>query len=352
MTNGIDVKELGTSSELCETCVEGKQTRLPHQTERIRAKRPLELVHSDLRGPIDVTSYDGKKYLLTFIDDFTHFTAAYMLKTKSEVLRHFKMFQSMAEARFNLKVSRFRCDNGREYISNEIRQYFEDCGIQFEFTIRYTPQQNGVAERMNRTITEKARCMILLSGMSKVFWSEAVLTTVHLINRCPTNALKNKLPAEFWYEERPNLQKLRVFGCIAYLHIPKELVNGKFEPRSKRCRMVGYCTHGYRLWCLEDNKIILGRDVVFNESRFTLDTEDFYNNLEHTEEAVQTRKIVNSGGEGEAPSDEGDEYYHDAEEEEENQRGSALEDRTQNLRRSARERNRPKYLHDYTVLAL
>ena len=72
-------------------------TRLPYQTQRTRVKRPLELVHSDLCGPIDVTSFDGKKYLLTFIDDFTHFTTAYTLKAKSEVLRHFKMFQSMAE---------------------------------------------------------------------------------------------------------------------------------------------------------------------------------------------------------------------------------------------------------------
>lgn len=168
----------------------------------------------------------------------------------------------MAQARFNLKISRFRCDNGREYISHEICQHFEDCGIQFEFTIRYTPQQNRVAEKMNRTIIEKARCMILHSKMSKVFWSEAVLAAVYLINRCPTNALKDRLPAELWYGERPDLRKLRVFGCVAYLHIPKELVNGKFESRSKRCKLVGYCANGYRLWCPEDNKIILGHDIV------------------------------------------------------------------------------------------
>lgn len=90
MTDGIDVKELETSSELCETCVEGKQTRLSHRTERIRAKRPFDLVHSDLCGPIDVASFDGKKYLLNFIDDLTHdFTVAYTLKVKLGVLRHF-----------------------------------------------------------------------------------------------------------------------------------------------------------------------------------------------------------------------------------------------------------------------
>lgn len=247
MASGMDVKELETSLELCETCVEGKQTRLPHQTHRIRAKRPLELIYSDLCGPINITSFGGKRYLLTFIDDFTHFTVAYTLEAKSEVLRHFKMFQSLAEAHFNLKISRFRCDNGREYLSTETRQYFEDCGIQFKFTIPYTPQQNGVAERMNRTIMEKARCMILHSKMNKIFWSEAVIAAVYLINRCPTNAMKDKLPAELWYGEKPDLRKLRVFGCVALLHIPKELINGKLESRSKRCRLMGYCTNGYRL---------------------------------------------------------------------------------------------------------
>lgn len=104
---------------------------MPHQTERIRVKRLLELVHSDLCGPIDVISYEEvpyhrKRYLLTFIDDFTHFTVAYALNTKSGVLRHFKAFQAMAEAHFNVKISRFICDNSRKYISKEIRQHFED----------------------------------------------------------------------------------------------------------------------------------------------------------------------------------------------------------------------------------
>ncbi|EZA62315.1 Copia protein [Ooceraea biroi] len=117
----------------------------------------------------------------------------------------------MTEAHFNTKLSRFRCDNGREYISHEIKDIFEESGIQFEFTIRYTPQQNGVAERMNRTIAEKIRCMLLESGTQKCLWTEAVLTAVYLINRSLTEALKNKVPAELWYGSLPNLKKLRIF---------------------------------------------------------------------------------------------------------------------------------------------
>jgi transposase InsO family protein len=168
--------------------VEGKQTKLPHTQERKRAHRPLELIHSNLFGPVNPQSYDGKRFVLSFIDDNTHFTVVYLLKSKSEVSQCFKKYEAMATAHFGLKISRFRCDNGGEYISSELKEMFEEKGIQFEFTIHYTPQQNGVAERMNRTIVEKARCMLLESGLKKGFWTESVLTAVYLINRSPTAA--------------------------------------------------------------------------------------------------------------------------------------------------------------------
>jgi len=95
--------------------------------------------------------------------------------------------------------------------------------------------------------------------MSKIFWSEAVIVAIYLINRSPISAFpKGKLPAELWFGGKQDFRKMRIFGCIVYLHIPKELVNGKFESRSKHCKMIRYCANGYRLWCPEDNKIILG----------------------------------------------------------------------------------------------
>lgn len=133
---------------MCEIFVTGKQTRMPHNQYRIRARNPLPLVHSDLLGPI-TESYNNKKYILKFIDDYSHFTVAYALEHKSETFKHFKKYETMSTAHFNRKISGFRCDNGREYISQEMKNHFEQRGIQFEFTIRYTPQQNGVAERMN-----------------------------------------------------------------------------------------------------------------------------------------------------------------------------------------------------------
>ena len=145
--------------EKCVACIEGKQAQMPHNEKRARATRPLQLIHSDVVGPMSPTSYDNKRYLVTFIDDCTHFMAVYAMEAKSEAFSYFRIFEAMATAHFGTKVSRFQCDNGGEYVSKEMKEHFERKGIQIEFTIRYMPQQNGVAERANRTILEKARCM-------------------------------------------------------------------------------------------------------------------------------------------------------------------------------------------------
>ena len=250
--SGIKIDFPNLSNLPCEVCIEGKQAAKPHNQPRRRATRPLQLIHSDLTGPISPISYDSKKYVLCFIDDFTHFTASYVLESKTEVLKFFKIYEAMATTHFNTKISRFRCDNGGEYISRETKEFFESKGIQFEFTIRYTPQQNGVAERMNRTLLEKARCMLLNSKLNKTFWTEAVLAAVYLTNRSPTSALDGKVPSTLWFGEEPKIAKLRVFGCIAFLKRPKQLVQGKLDSRTIKCYFVGYCPNGYKLWSIED----------------------------------------------------------------------------------------------------
>ena len=131
----------------------------------------------------------------------------------------FKEYESMATAHFNTKISRFRCDNGGEYLSNELKDFFKEKEIQHELIIRYTPQQNGVAKRMNRSVTEKARCMLLNCKLGKTFWSEAVLAAVYIINRVPKSALNKQLPAVMFDGENPSVKKFKVFGCVAYLLI-------------------------------------------------------------------------------------------------------------------------------------
>lgn len=350
MVEGLNLSHLRAADNACSTCVEGKQTRLPHNQRRIRARRPLELVHSDLFGPINTESYNKKRYVLTFIDDFTHFTVAYPLERKSEVARYFKVYMAMIAAHHpHSRISRFRCDNGREYISAKFKTECERKGIRIEYTVPYTPQQNGVAERMNRTIIERARCLILNSRLSKRFWTEAVLTAVYLINRNPTEALKDKVPAELWYGNRPNLVKLRVLGCIAYLHVPRELNPGKFDSRSKKCFMLGYCDNGYKLWCPKENKILYGRDIVFDENRFefhptyvetTVPLDEEKENSE--QEDVEQRDI---------PAQDAKQIYREEAQPEAEEEDTESE-QEQQLRRSKRKARKPSYLTDYCAVAL
>jgi hypothetical protein len=233
IVDGVTISAKNAETSRCDVCVGGKQTKLPHKETRPRTNRPLELVHSDLLGPVTPESHDKKKYILTFIDDFTHFTVAYPISSKTEIPRFFRKYEAMATAHFNLKISRFRSDNGREYMTNALMEHFEKQGIQMECTVPYTPEQNGVAERLNRTIVEKARCMLLSSNLPKSFWTEAVTTAAFLINRSPPVALENCTPAEKWFGFKPNLKKVRIFGCLVYQHIPKQLNPRKFDTRTR-----------------------------------------------------------------------------------------------------------------------
>jgi hypothetical protein len=139
-------------------------------------------------------------------------------------------------------------------------------GIRLERTVPGTPQQNGVAERMNRTLTERARSMRIQSGLPKQFWAEAINTAAYLINRGPSVPLEQRIPEEVWSGKEVNLSWLKVFGCTAYVHI-SDHARGKLDPKSLKCTFIGYGgdEFGYRLWDDQNKKIIRNRDVIFNE---------------------------------------------------------------------------------------
>ena len=137
-----------------------------------------------------------------------------------------------------------------------------DHGIRAEYNIPYNLELNGVAERMNRTLVEKARTMMHESQLPKSLWSEAIMAATYLVNRSPTAALVKKTPFEMWHKRQPDISNLRVFGCRAFVHIPKEK-RKKFDQASTEAVMVGYDINGYRLY--DRQKIIVQRNVVFDE---------------------------------------------------------------------------------------
>ncbi|XP_011688444.1 PREDICTED: uncharacterized protein LOC105450348 [Wasmannia auropunctata] len=156
ISSGIDipVSQINKMDKVCKICMEAKQTRSKFDTTRVKAKKPLELIHTDLCGPID-PDWDGHKYFITLLDDYTHFTIVYLLKTKNEAIDKIKEYVNKVEAKRNAKVAKLRCDNGREFINNVMTLWCKSKGIEMDTTVPHTPQLNGKAERLNRTLMDK-----------------------------------------------------------------------------------------------------------------------------------------------------------------------------------------------------
>lgn len=266
MVKGMKTCDGDGSMITCEPCMAAKQTRNPFsQREERRSSRVLELVHSDVCGSVTPTGWDGDKYFATFIDDWTRFTVVFLLRSKDEVAGCFKQYEAEMTAKFGVKISRLRTDNGGEYVGKELRSFCKDKGIKMEYTVPYTPEQNGVAERMNRTLEEKARSMLFDSDVDRSFWGEAVQTAAFLTNRSPATALGEKItPFEMWEKRKPDVSKLRVFGSLAYCHIPKERQR-KLDEKTWKGVFIGYGINGYRIWDPRRQRIVTVRDVVIDE---------------------------------------------------------------------------------------
>jgi hypothetical protein len=187
------------------------------------------------------------------------------LKQKSEVFDKFKIFRQLVENEVKEKIGTLRTDNGGEFTSNEFNTYCSNNGIRRQLTNFYTPQQNGVAERMNRTLLGMVRFVLSFKRLSSKYWAEAIHTAIYLRNRSPTASLDGITPYEAWFGFKPRVKHLRVFGSVCYALVLKEK-RTKLDSRSLKCTMIGYSDEkkGYRL--LSDRKFIVSRDVIFYET--------------------------------------------------------------------------------------
>ena len=222
LVDGFDY-DVQEKLDFCELCVSGKIHRNPFpKSGRERATESLGIVHSDVCGKISSPSLGQAEYFVVFIDDKTHYVWISVVKHKHEVFQSFLEWKALAERSSGYKVKKFRTDNGGEYTSTEFEEYLKKEGIEHQYTIPKTPQQNGVSERMNRTLVETVRSMLHDSGLPHRFWAEALSTAAYLINRSPTTTLHDMTPFEAWYNKKPNVSHLRVFGCSGFVHIPEE----------------------------------------------------------------------------------------------------------------------------------
>ncbi|GJV20760.1 zinc finger, CCHC-type containing protein [Tanacetum coccineum] len=214
----------------------------------------------------------NNKYVITFIDDASRYCYVYLLHAKHEALDKFKIYKQEVELQRQDLIKVLRTDRGGEYYDPV---YFQSTGIIHQTTAPYTPQQNGVAERKNRTLKEMVNSMLSYSGLSEGFWGEAMLTACYILNRTP-NKNSKQTPYEIWTKKVPNLTYLRVWGCRAVVRLTEPKMKNLGE-KGIDCIFIGYAEHSkcYRFYVIEPNdyvsvnSIIESRDAIFDEERFT-----------------------------------------------------------------------------------
>ncbi|KAH9679843.1 hypothetical protein KPL71_026299 [Citrus sinensis] len=201
------------------------------------------------KGGTVVMRGEKKNGLYVFIGSSVPANA--VMTAESDVVEKFKVWKALVENQSGRKLKALRTNNGLEFCNKEFEAFCQKHGILRHKTVRFTPQQNGLAERMDRTIVDKTRCMLINLKLPRCFWAEAVSTACYLVNKSPSAAIDFKTPEEIWSGRPPKFENLRIFGCPAYVHINQ----GKLNARALKGFFVGY-----------PNGCIISRDVVFHEA--------------------------------------------------------------------------------------
>ncbi|TLX69460.1 transposase family protein, partial [Labilibacter sediminis] len=221
-------------------CGHGKIHRTGHHsTIMTRIVAPLELLHIDLCGPSSVESMSGKKYILVIVDEFSRFTWVYFLRQKSETTATLIKFIKYIENHLKKPVRKIRSDNGTEFKNKELDGYLEERGIEHNFSAPYTPQQNGVVERKNRSLVEAARSMLNFANLPLYFWAEAIATACFTQNRSYLHKRFNITPYEILNKKKPNLKFLHIFGSRCFI-MKMNVTQNKFSSKSDEGIFLGY----------------------------------------------------------------------------------------------------------------
>ncbi|RDY07901.1 hypothetical protein CR513_07924, partial [Mucuna pruriens] len=242
--------------EKCSHCMAGKKTRVSFKKYPLsRKSKLLELVHSNVCGPLKVKSFSDALYFVTFIDDCSRKLWVYTLKSKDQVLEKFKHFQALVKRQSGRKVKYIRSDNGGEYCGP-----FD--GIRHEKIPPKTPQLNGLAERMN----ERVKCMLSEIKLPKHFLGETLYTTVHVINLSLAVALNTEVSDKIWFDKDVNYK--------AFVHVPKD-ERSKLDMKTRQCIFIGYGhdEYGYRMYDPVEKKLVRSRDVQFMEDQTIKDID-------------------------------------------------------------------------------
>ncbi|GJV29547.1 putative ribonuclease H-like domain-containing protein [Tanacetum coccineum] len=253
----------------CVACQKGKQHKASCKAKSVSSiSQPLQLLHMDLFGPTSVRSLNHKTYCLVITDDFSRFSWVFFLRTKDETSGILKDFIRQIENQLNQKVKTIRCDNGTEFKNRDFIEFCGSKGIKREYSNARTPQQNGVAERKNRTLIEAARTMLADSFLPNTFWAEAVSTACYVLNRVLVTKPQNKTPYELITGKIPIISYIRPFGChVTILNTIDHL--GKFDGKSDEGFLVGYSlqSKAFRVYNLETKRVEENLHITFLENK-------------------------------------------------------------------------------------
>nr|GEX63173.1 hypothetical protein [Tanacetum cinerariifolium] len=253
----------------CVAYLKGKQHKASCKTKLVNSvSKPLHTLHMDLFGPTSVSSLNHKCYCLVVTNDFSRFTWTFFLRTKDETSSILRNFITEIENLKDLKVKIIRCDNGREFKSKEMNEFYTKKGIRIEFNNARTPQQNGVAKKRNITLIEAARTMLADAKLRVTFWAEAVNTACYIQNRVLVNKSQNKTSYELFNSRIPSIGFLRPFGChVMILNTLDHL--GKFDAKGDEGYFVGYSlsSKAFRVFNKRTKKVEENLHVDFLENK-------------------------------------------------------------------------------------
>ena len=252
----------------CDACLYARATRQPIPSVRIRppAEKFGDEVHTDVWGPSRTATRQGRHYFATFTDDATRYTVCFLLRTKDGAFEAYKSFEAWALTQDHCKgIKVLRSDRGGEYLSTAFNEHLAAAGTARKLTTHDTPQLNGIAERLNRTLLERIRAFAHDSGLPLSLWGEALRHASWLKNRTATRALDGKTPFEALYGQPPDLQSLRIWGCQVWVHSPG---GSKLDPRAKEARWLGVDVdaRAHRIYWPGSGKVSVERDVYFGPS--------------------------------------------------------------------------------------
>ena len=275
LVSGLELLGKVPERHECAACLEGKMHNLPFGKAKGRATKPFERIHMDLMGKVEVESAASKaRYVLTLKDEATRYAWVHFLRKKSHAAQAIKNFFHKVERQYETKVKGFRSDRGGEFLEKDFVNWLDELGVQHQLVVPYTPQQNGVAERYNRTLEDKARTMMFHAGLPKRFWEHAIRYANWCANRVPTSSLQGNItPYEALHARVPNVSMAKVFGCLAHIWVPpnREPKRKKFDPRAEVGVFLGMVdgTKGWEFWIPETGEVNrVSRNAYFHEDQF------------------------------------------------------------------------------------